>query len=92
MRITQSTLQKTFAVKYKNKNYYINYLNSDGQVLGLLNRDYWEITDEDGEEVDIYLLKNETKKQKEQIRKNGMLVRKLINFCIRHFNDYQPRL
>ena len=30
--------------------------------------------------------------EKEQIKKNIKLANKLINFCIKHFNDYKPEL
>lgn len=90
MKLEQSTLQRTFLVEYKGESYCINYLNSDGQVLGLINRDNWEIFYENGEEINIYTFQSDTKKQKEQIKQNRRLVRNLIGFCIRHFKDYQP--
>lgn len=76
MKLIQSTLGRSFTVKHKGKIYYIDYLNSDGQILGLSNRDYWEVIDEEHEEIDIY--------------DNRKLVNKLINFCIKHFNDFKP--
>jgi len=92
VKLQQSILNRTFIVNHKGKDYCVDYLNSDKHTLGLLNRDYWKITDEDGEEVNIYLFKDETKKQKEQVKKNIILVRKLINFCIKHFEDYESKL
>ena len=75
MKLENSVLQKSFTVKHKGKTYYVDYLNSDGQILGLSNRDYWEVTD--GE---WYEIEDENLKQK------------LITFCIRHFNDYKPKI
>ena len=75
IKILQNTLLRSFAVKHKNKTYYIDYLNSDGQILGLINRDYWEIIDEEWEEI-----------EDEKLKQN------LISFCIKHFNDYKPRI
>ena len=92
MKLTQSIINKSFTIEHKGKEYYVNYLNSDGQILGLINRDYWEIIDEDGEELDIYEFRGKTRKQKEQIKKNIELRNKIINFCIKHFNKYQPKL
>ena len=92
MKLQQSILNKTFIVNYQGKDYCVDYLNSDGYTLGLLNRDYWEIIDEDRENVNIYLFKNSTKKQKEEVNKNIRLVRELISFCIKHFNDYKVKL
>ena len=91
MKLEQSALQRTFTVKHKGKYYYIDYLNSDGQILGLLNRNYWEITDEDREELDIYILSDTTKKERQEKEKNAKLFDKLINFCIKHFDDYKPK-
>jgi len=86
----QSTLQKFFTVKHQGKIYYVDYLNSSGQILGLLNRDYWEVLDEELEELNIYVYSDTTKKELKQIEKNTKLYRKLIKFCIRHFDDYKP--
>ena len=88
MKLQQSILNKTFIVNHKGKDYCVDYLNSDGHTLGLLNRDYWEITDEDCENVNIYIFKSDNKKIREEVKKNRILVQKLINFCIKHFNDY----
>ena len=79
-------------MKHKGKFYYVGYLSSDRQILGLINRDTWEILDEEFEELNIYALKDTSKEEKEQTKKNIKLANKLINFCIRHFNDYKPKL
>ncbi|MBS3077365.1 hypothetical protein J4233_03770 [Candidatus Pacearchaeota archaeon] len=90
MEIEQTTLQKTFTIKLKDKTYFVDYLNSDGQILGLINRDNWEIYDENSEELQIYTFKSSSKKEKEQAEKNLELADKLISFCIKHFEDYNP--
>ena len=89
MKLVQSTLQRNFTVKHNGKCYYIEYINSDGQILGLLNRNYWEIWDEDSEEIQIYEFQEDSKKEKIQIKKNKILAKKLIKFCTKHFNDYK---
>ena len=53
------------------------------------NRDYWQVLDEELEEVCIYQFQNATKKEKQQINKNRKLTNKLIKFCIKHFDDYK---
>ncbi len=58
MKILQNTLQRSFQINRKNKTYYVDYLNSDGQILGLSNRDYWEIIDEDWDEIEDNKLKS----------------------------------
>lgn len=59
-------------VNHKGKDYCVDYLNSDGHTLGLLNRDILEVT-EDREEVNIYTFKGDNK---EEIKKN--LIENLI--------------
>lgn len=76
MQLIQSSLQRNFTIKHNGKIYYVDYLNSDGQILGLSNRDYWEVLDEELENIDDY--------------ENKRVFRSLIKFCIKHFNDYQP--
>lgn len=90
MKIKQFILQRTFIINHKNKNYYINYLNSDGQILGLINRENWQILDENSEELQINLLSNSTKKERKEIEENRNLFDVLIRFCIKHFEDYNP--
>ena len=85
-------LERHFTIKHKEGFYYVSYLNSDGPILGLINRDTWEIYDEEGEELNVYIFNDTTKEEKEQIRKNRILANKLIDFCIRHFDDYKPKL
>ena len=92
IKLIQTTIAKYFTVQYKDKTYYIDYVNSDGQTLLLSNRDYWEILDEELEELYLCEFQNDTKEEKEQIKKNIKLANKLINFSIRHFNDYKPKL
>lgn len=89
MKITQSTLQRWFTVEHRGKKYYVDYLNSNGQILET-NRFRWEVLDEELEELNIYVFNDTTKKELKQIKKNARLYNKLIKFCIKHFEDYQP--
>ncbi len=88
MKLIQSTLQRNFTVTHKGKTYYIGFLDSDGYT-GFL-KPGWEALDEELEELNIYAFKDTTKKELKQIDKNVKLYNQLINFCIRHFNDYKP--
>jgi len=72
MKLQQFILNRTFMVNHKGKDYCVDYLNSDGHTLGLLNRDILEVT-EDREEVNIYTFKGDNK---EEIKKN--LIENLI--------------
>lgn len=90
MKIVQSILNKKFVIINNREKYYVDYLNSDGQILDLMNRNNWEIYNEDGEELQIYFFNNDTEKEKEKILKNSKLSEELINFCIKNFDTYNP--
>ena len=92
IKLIQTTIAKYFTVQYKGKTYYIDYVNSDGQTLLLSNRDYWEILDEEFEELCLCKFQNDAKEEKEQIKNNIKLANKLISFCIKHFDDYKPKI
>ena len=85
MNLTQTVVQKFFTVTNKGKTYYIDFINSDDQIL-LGNRDYWQVLDEELEELNISVFKDTTKKELKQIK----LYKKLIKFCKKHFSDYKP--
>ncbi len=90
MKITQFTIQRTFFVQHNGKIYYVDYLNSDGHILGLLNRNNWEIYNEDSNELNIYSFKGDSKKKEKETNDNRKLFIRLVNFCIKHFDNYQP--
>lgn len=90
MKIEQTTIQKTFTIKHNGKVYYVDYLNADGQILGLINRNNWEINDQENELLDIYTFKGQSKRKNEKVKKNRELAEKLVRFCIKHFEDYNP--
>lgn len=76
--IEQNTISRDWDIRYKGKKYLVNLTYSDGQILALCNRGYWDIKDENGEEV-CYAFKGQeaelSEKEQEQI----------IAFCIKNF-------
>ena len=90
MKLEQATIQRTFTILYRGKTYHVDYLNSTGQILSLMNRENWEIYSENNELLNIYLFKNTSKKERFRIKKNIDLAKKLVKFCITHFEDYNP--
>ena len=46
-----------FTIEQKDKIYYLDYINWDGESILLNNQDYWKIVDEDWEEIDDKKLK-----------------------------------
>ena len=51
------------------------------------NRDTWTVLDEELKELPIYTFKGSTKKEIKEAKKAGKLFNKLVNHCIKHFND-----
>ena len=92
IKLTQTVLERHFTIRHKERFYYVSCLNSDKPILGLINRDTWEILDEELEELCTCEFQDATKKEKEQVRKNRILANRLIDFCIRHFNDYKLKI
>ncbi|MBE3140154.1 MAG: hypothetical protein IMZ53_06185 [Thermoplasmata archaeon] len=90
MKVVQSSLERSFVVTHKGKEYFVNYLNSSDQIPNLVNRFHWEVFDENHEELNIFEFENMTNEEKEQIQKNRELRDQLVGFCIKHFNDYNP--
>ena len=78
MKIEQNTIRRDWQVSFKGKIYFVNFTYSDGQTLALLNRDYWEIIDDGGEEV-CYAMDDDKLKLSEASQE------KIINFCIKNF-------
>jgi len=76
MKLTNTYIQKSFTIKHKGKTYYVDFLDSDGYIGGFLQPG-WEVLDEELEELSV-------------CASNIKLYKKLIRFCIKHFNDYKP--
>jgi uncharacterized protein YutD len=91
MKVVQFSLEKSFVVMHNGKEYFVNYLNSSEIVPSLLNRFHWEVFDENHEELNIFEFEDTANKEKEQIQKNRELRDYLVEFCIKHFNDYKPK-
>jgi hypothetical protein len=90
MKVVQSSLERSFVVTHNGKEYFVNYLNSSDQIPNLANRFHWEIFDENHEELNIFEFEDMANEEKEQIQKNREFRDHLIDFCIKHFNDYEP--
>ena len=88
MKINGFLLERQFEVSFKDKIYYVSYLNSTSNTLCLLNREYWEIYEEDGDNFsDFKFIKN-----KFILDKNKRKLKiKLIKHCIKNFNKYKPK-
>ena len=78
MEIIQNTITRNWSVEYKGKTYYVDLTYSDGQTLALLNRNYWEIIDENHEDV-CHVLGGEKPKLSDEE------VNEIIDFCMDNF-------
>ena len=63
----------------------MNYTDSDGHTLALMNRGNWEVLeerDDDTEELNVYVFKASTRKERKLATKNALLKEDLVNYVI----------
>ena len=85
MQVETNQISRDWTILHKGRKFHVNYTNSDGQTLALLNRDNWEIweeTDDETKEMDVYIFKSSTPQQKNVVEKNIRLAEELIKFCV----------
>ena len=90
MRIEQNIISRDWTVLHKDRRFYVNFTESDGQTLALCNRDNWEITEEtdDGvEEVNACVFKDSSAAEQRQAQENARLIEKLVAFCIENWDN-----
>ena len=92
MKLEQTIIEKTFIVKHDGKIYTINYYDSDGFALELLNKFNWEVCEENGEKMRNFVPQNMIEEEKEKTRKEVKLSNSLIDFCIENFDRYKPEV
>lgn len=51
MKIEQNTLIREGIIKHEGRTLFVNFIESDGQIPALMNRDSWEITEETDEGI-----------------------------------------
>lgn len=90
MQVESNQISRDWTILHKGKKFYINFTDSDSQNLALLNRDNWEIweeTDDETEQLDVYIFKNSTPQQKKVAEKNIRLAEGLIKFCVKNWDN-----
>ena len=90
MQLTQNQISRDWTIEYKGRTFYVNYTQSDGQTLALLNRDNWEVweeTEEGTEELNIYGLSDDTAEHRKIVQENSELMKRLIRFCIENWDN-----
>jgi len=90
MQLESNQISRDWTVLHKGRTFYVNFTESDGQSLALLNRDSWEIleeTDDGAEQLNIYTFKDDTPQQKKTAGQNAKLAEELIKFCIENWDN-----
>ena len=92
MQLEANQISRDWTILHGGRKFYVNYTESDGQTLALCNRDNWEVleeTDDGPEELNVYVFKDDTPKERKIAAKNTLLKEKLVKFCIENwYNDF----
>ncbi len=90
MHIETNQISRDWTILHEGRRFYVNYTESDGQTLALLNRDNWEVleeTDDDTEELNVYVFKEDTPGEREKAQENARLKEELVRFCIENWDN-----
>jgi hypothetical protein len=90
MKIEQNTISRDWTILHKGRRFFVNLTESDGQTLMLCNRNNWEVSEEtdDGiEELSAYLFKDSSVVERKQAKENAKLIEKLIDFCVKNWDN-----
>ena len=90
MQLEANQISRDWTILQQGRKFYVNYTESDGHTLALMNRDNWEVLEEteDGpEELSVYVFKNDTPKERELAARNARLKERLVRFCIENWNN-----
>ena len=90
MQLETNQISRDWTVLYDGRRFYVNYTDSDGQTLALLNRDNWEVSEEvDGviEELNMYIFNNDTPEQRKAKEENALLKDELVKFCLENWGN-----
>jgi hypothetical protein len=89
MQLERNQISRDWTIRHEGRTFYVNYTQSDGQTLALMNRDNWEVLEqtEDGpEELNIYGYRGQGKEDRAKIQENFELMKRLIRFCISNWD------
>lgn len=90
MQLEANQISRNWTILHNGGKFYVNYTDSDGQTLALCNRDNWEVleeTDDGPEELNLYVFKDGTPKERKIAAKNALLKEKLVKFCIENWDN-----
>ena len=90
MELEANQISRDWTILHDGRKFYVNYTDSDGQTLALMNRDNWEVLEEsdDGpEELMVYAFKNDTPRESEIATRNARLKEQLVRLCIENWDN-----
>lgn len=90
MKLEQNHISRDWTILHDGRRFHVNYTDSDGQTLALVNRDNWEVSEEvDGviEELNTYVFSNDTPKQRKIKEENALLKDELVKFCLENWDN-----
>jgi len=90
MKLEANQISRDWTVLHKGRTFYVNYTQSDGQTLALMNRDNWEVleeTDDGPEELDVYGFTGDSEEDRVKTQENFAMMKRLIRFCIANWDD-----
>ncbi len=90
MQMETNQISRDWTILHNGRKFYVNYTDSDGQTLALLNRNNWEVleeTDEGTEELDMYSFSTDTLQRKKAVEENIRLAEELIKFCVKNWDN-----
>jgi hypothetical protein len=89
MQLERNQISRDWTILHEGKTFYVNYTQSDGPTLVLMNRDHWEVLEETREgpgELDIYGSSGDSEEERAKVQENFELMKRLIRFCIANWD------
>ncbi|MHC4070484.1 MAG: hypothetical protein ACYSWW_11240 [Planctomycetota bacterium] len=90
MQLEANQISRDWTMLHKGRKFYVNYTDSDGHTLALMNRGNWEVLeerDDDTEELNVYVFKTSTQKERRLAAKSALLKEELVKFCIENWEN-----
>ena len=96
MEVQQNSVSRDWTVLHEGRLFHVNFTESDGQTLALLNRDNWEVSEEteDGmEEFSACVFNDSSPTERKQAEKRVRIIDELVAFCIENWdNEFMRQL
>jgi len=90
MKVEQNSIARDWTVLHEGRRFHVNFTESDGQTLALLNRENWEIAEktEDGmEEFSACAFNDSSPAERRQAEERVRIIDELVAFCIDNWEN-----